>query len=128
MSLIKGIHHTALKCCSKEEYENTIAFYRDVLGLEIVRTWEEGTMLHTGCGLIEIFNNAESQLEQGVVRHFALATDDVDACVEAVTKAGYEVFMGPKDITIPSDPPFPARIAFCRGPIGEEIEFFREKR
>ena len=53
-------------------------------------------------------------------------TDDVDACVEAVKKAGYEVFIEPKNIEIASMPVFPARIAFCRGPLGEEIEFFQE--
>ncbi len=126
MSLIKGIHHIALKCCDKEEYEKTITFYGDVLGLELARSWDSGTMFNTGTGLLEIFNNGESQLEQGVVRHFALATDDVDSCVEAVSNAGYEVFMEPKDISIPSEPAYPARIAFCYGPMGEEIEFFQE--
>lgn len=53
-------------------------------------------------------------------------TDDVDACVDAVKKAGYEVFIEPKNIEIASIPVFPARIAFCRGPLGEEIEFFQE--
>ncbi len=53
-------------------------------------------------------------------------TDDVDACVDAVKKAGYEVFIEPKNIEIASMPVFPARIAFCRGPLGEEIEFFQE--
>lgn len=127
MPLIKGIHHVSLKCCSREEYEKTVAFYRDVLGLETARSWETGTMLCTGSGLVEIFNNADSQLPQGTVRHFALNTDDADACAAAVSEAGYEVFVGPKDVLIPSDPAFPARVAFCRGPIGEEIEFFQEK-
>ena len=58
---------------------------------------------------------------------YILVTEDVDACVTAVRKAGYEVFVEPKDIEIQSDPKFPARIAFCRGPLGEEIEFFCEK-
>ena len=53
-------------------------------------------------------------------------TDDVDACVDAVKKAGYEVFIEPKNIEIASMPVFPARIAFCRGLLGEEIEFFQE--
>ena len=47
--------------------------------------------------------------------------------VRNLRKAGYEVFVEPKDIEIQSDPKFPARIAFCRGPLGEEIEFFCEK-
>ena len=64
---------------------------------------------------------------KGVIRHFAFATDDVDACVEVVKAAGYEVFIEPKDIEIASTPVFPARIAFCKGPLGEEIELFEEK-
>ena len=80
-----------------------------------------------GAGLIEVFNNAEAPLPQGTIRHFALATDDVGACVKAVRDAGYEVFIEPKDIEIQSSPVFPARIAFCKGPLGEEIEFFQEK-
>ena len=126
MSFVKGIHHVCLKCSSEKEYEEVIRFYRDVLGLPVARTWAEGIMFETGSGLIEIFNNAESPLPQGTIRHFALATDDVDACVKAVSDAGYEVFIGPKDIEIPSNPVFPARIAFCKGPLGEEIEFFRD--
>ena len=84
-------------------------------------------MFHTGAGLMEIFNDAECPLEQGTIRHFALETDDVDACVAKVKAAGYEVFIEPNDIVIASVPEFPARIAFCRDPVGEEIEFFQEK-
>ena len=46
--------------------------------------------------------------------------------MEAVKAAGYEVFIEPKDIEIASIPAFPARIAFCKGPLGEEIELFEE--
>lgn len=128
MSLISGIHHVAFKCRNEEEYKETIHFYKDVLGLTVVRSWETGTMLDTGEGLIEIFNNGEDPKEQGVIRHFALETEDVESCVRVVREAGYEVFIEPKDIVIASEPPFPARIAFCRGPLQEEIEFFQEKK
>ena len=127
MSLVKGIHHVCLKGSNEKEYEEVIHFYRDVLGLSVARTWAEGIMFETGAGLIEVFNNATEFLPQGTIRHFALATDDVDVCVKAVRAAGYEVFIEPKDIKIPSSPAFPARIAFCKGPLGEEIEFFQEK-
>ena len=40
MSLIKGIHHVALKCCGKEEFEKTKQFYGEVLGLPVA---EAGT-------------------------------------------------------------------------------------
>lgn len=84
-------------------------------------------MFDTEAGLIEIFANATETLDKGIIRHFAFAVEDVDACAKAVTEAGYQVFMGPKDIAIPSEPPFPARMAFCYGPLGEEIEFFCER-
>lgn len=127
MALITGVHHIAMKCCNQEEYEKTLKFYTETLGLPVARVWDGGIMLDTGSGLLEIFTNGETPLPQGAIRHFALATGDVDACVAAVEKDGYKVFMGPKDITIPATPVFPARIAFCIGPLGEEIEFFCEK-
>ena len=129
--MIKGVHHIALKCMGVEAFEKTVQFYRDVLGLRVVRSWGEGEgsgiMLTTGDAMLEIFASGTDLPGQGAIRHFALATDDVDACVRAVEAAGYEVFIQPKDIVIASTPEFPARIAFCHGPVGEEIEFFQER-
>ena len=133
MSKIKitGIHHLALKCQGVDEFEKTVHFYRDILGLPVARTWGEGEnagiMLDTGAGLLEIFANAADKLSAGAIRHMALAAEDVDACVEAVRAAGYTITMEPTDICIASEPPYPARIAFCIGPVGEELEFFHVK-
>ncbi len=127
--MIKGVHHIALKCHGIESFNKTIEFYRDVLGLQVVRTWgagnDSGIMLTTGDAMLEIFANVDDEPIGGAIRHFALATDDVDECVRAVEAAGYEVFIRPKDIVIASVPAYPARIAFCRGPVNEEIEFFK---
>ena len=130
MKLTKGVHHIALKCKGIENFEETIRFYRDLLGMDVVRSWgeglETGIMLDIGGGsVMEIFANADSKLEQGAIRHFALATDDVDACVKACADAGYKVTVEPADINIGGI--FPARIAFVIGPVGEEVEFFCEK-
>ena len=124
--MIKGIHHVSMKCSNQEEYEKTIHFYKDILGLSVARSWNAGIMLDTGSGLIEIFNDGEEELDKGVIRHFAFAVDDADRCIDTVRKAGYEVFVEPKDVVIVSNPPFPVRVAFCYGPLGEEIEFFEE--
>ena len=128
---ITGIHHLALKCQGIDEFNKTVHFYRDILCLPVARSWGEGEgqgiMLDTGAGLLEIFANASDLLGMGAIRHFALATEDVDACIDAVRSAGYTVTMEPTDICIGSVPPYPARIAFCIGPIGEEIEFFHVK-
>lgn len=125
---VTGIHHIALKCCGVEEFEKTVHFYRDILGLPVARTWGVGAqaavMLDTGAGLFEIFANGTDRLSAGALRHIALDVVDTDACIEAVRAAGYTVTEEPHDICIPSNPPYPARIAFCIGPVGEEVEFF----
>lgn len=125
--MIRGVHHIALKCTSSEQYRKAKDFYTGILGLSVKREWDGGIMIDTGAGLMEIFETGGDERGQGVIRHFALTTDNVDEMVEKVTAAGYTVFTGPSDIVIQSDPPFPARMAFCWGPLGEEIEFFQEK-
>ena len=130
--LICGIHHVSLKCNTQTEFEKAVKFYHQTLGMEIVRTWGKdntaGIMLNAGSsGLLEIFANGTNHPGQGAVRHFALATKSVDECVKAVQDAGYSLIVNPKEIQIQSDPLFPARIAFCIGPVGEEIEFFQER-
>ena len=84
-------------------------------------------MFHKFFRLIELFNNVEDRLPQGTIRHFALATDDVDALAKRIEEAGYPITDPCHDVTIPSEPPFDIRIAFCIGPVGEEIELFEER-
>ena len=125
--MITGIHHVSLKCGTTKEFEKAKDFYLDVLGFAPVREWPEGIMIDSGNGLLEIFSNGPGVKSKGAVRHIAFAADDVDGVIEKVKAAGYEVFIEPNDIVIRSDPPFPARMAFCYGPLGEELEFFQEK-
>ena len=125
----KGIHHVALKAKGYAAFEKMISFYHELLEMPVVRTWGEGdnsaAMLDTGNGgMLEIFANAPDELGMGALRHIAFEVEDPDACIERVRAAGYIVTMEPKDIEIPSMPPYPARIAFCIGPVGEEVEFF----
>ena len=130
--MIKGIHHVSFKC-NGEQLRRVITFYSDTLGIPIIRRWGPdsdnpiGVMFDTGNGIIEVFSNAESDLPQGVIRHFALDVTDVDELADRIEKAGYEVFVKPKNIYIPAENPLEARIAFCYGPLGEEIELFCEK-
>lgn len=127
--LIKGTHHIALKPAGRENLQETIHFYCDLLGLETVRRWVDGTgiMLWTGNSILEINEGGGERLPQGSIRHFALATDDVDECVRIVREAGYSITVEPKDVSLPTDDaPYPIRVAFCIGPVGEEIEFFQE--
>ena len=124
--MIKGIHHISMKCLP-EELHKVKDFYISVLGMSIIREWSEGIMFDTGNGLIEIFTNADGMHCLGVIRHFALLTDNVDDAVNKVKAAGYEVFVEPNDKVIPSNPEYPIRMAFCFGPLGEQIEFFCER-
>ncbi len=125
--MIKGIHHISMKCKTNEDLEKAKNFYLDLLGFSLVREWSEGIMIDSGNGLIEIFCNGAGVRETGAIRHVAFSADDVDSVVEKVRAAGYEVFKEPNDIEIPSEPVFRARMAFCFGPLGEQIEFFQEK-
>ena len=124
---VTGIHHVAIKACGVEDYNKTIDFYHNILGMPIFRQWgeelESGALVDTGAGMIEIFANGEDYPGQGSMRHIAFEVDDVDSYTEAARKAGYKITMEPNDIVIAGD--YPARIAFCIGPVGEEVEFFK---
>lgn len=124
--MIKGLHHISMKCATKEEFEKAKSFYLDLLGFSIVRQWPQGIMIDLGNTRLEIFCNGNGVKDLGAIRHMAFATDDVEEIVAKVKDAGYEVFIEPKDIVIDSEPEFHARMAFCFGPLGEQIEFFKE--
>ena len=121
------MHHISMKCSTKEEFEKTKDVYLNTLGFPVKRTWPEGIMIDTGSGLLEIFCNGAGIKAKGAIRHIAFSTDDVDGIIAKVRAAGYEVLIEPNDIVIRSEPELHARMAFCYGPLGEEIEFFQEQ-
>ena len=116
-----------MKCGNAEDMRKVKEFYISLLGLRIIREWSDGIMIDTGNGFIEIFSNAEGEHRLGSIRHIALLTDDVDEIVDRVKSGGYEVIVEPNDKVIESNPPYYIRMAFCFGPLGEQIEFFCEK-
>lgn len=122
--VVRALHHVSMKCKDKNLFEKAVSFYTEILGFKIKRRWAEGVMLVSGTAAIEIFCNGDGIAELGAIRHFALATDCVDELAAKVEKAGYEVFIKPKDIVIPSEPEFHAHIAFFYGPLGEQVELF----
>ena len=125
---ITGIHHVSMRCSDSDRFAKAVRFYTDILKLPVYRQWENGILLDTGNGLIEIFNNNEGIEEIGAVRHFALAAENVDDLAERIQAEGYEVFIKPKDIVLSCVPEVHARIAFCRGELNEEIELFDQKQ
>ena len=125
----RGLHHVSLKACGEEQFRQVLAFYRDVLGCPLVRAWGEGTlsgaMLDLGGALLEVTASGAPGLEKGVFGHIAFAAEDVDAVTQRVHRAGFEVFMEPSDRNLGGV--WPVRVAFCRGPAGEDVEFFQER-
>ena len=126
--MINGVHHISLKCGNRDDYERAKDFYLDLLGFSVKREWPGGIMIDCGNALLEIFCNGAGIKAKGALRHIAFGTDDVDGVAAKVKEAGYQVFIEPNDIIIRSEPAVYARMAFCCGPLGEEIEFFQEKQ
>lgn len=130
--MIQGIHHVSMKCSNAEEYAAVRAFYTELLRIPVLTEWETGILLDTGAGItgagiVEIFQyETAEKLGQGVIRHFAFAVKDVEACVAAVRAGGYPILIEPKTVAIGGNAAFSAKIAFCKGALGEEIEFFQQ--
>ena len=100
--MIQGIHHVSMKCSNAEEYAAVRAFYTELLRIPVLTEWEMGILLDAG------------------------AVKDVEACVAAVRAGGYPILVEPKTVAIGGNPAFSAKIAFCKGALGEEIEFFQQ--
>lgn len=132
MSITSGFHHVAIRA---RDFDSSVRFYTQALGFTSKITWGESPkraiMLDAGAGdYLEIFERPNQGPapagEEPIILHFALRTDDTDAAIAKARAAGAEVTIEPKAITIPSSPqPTPVRLAFCKGPDGEVIEFFQ---
>jgi len=123
-----GFHHVALKA---KDFDRSVRFYVQALGFREKLRWGEGdgraVMLDTGDGsCLEIFAGGKGDAPEGNLLHFALSTTNCDAAIERARAAGAPVTMEPQDVDIPSRPPVRVRLAFCKGPDGEAIEFFQE--
>ena len=82
------------------DYERSLAFYRDGLGLEIIRSWDEGpggrgTLFRAADGAIEVFASVSlpSANPQGVWVYLEVA--DVDACFEQAMSQGLPILLKP---------------------------------
>lgn len=129
MGLVKGIHHVSIRTA---DFERSVSFYTDGLGMSIVLRWGEGdgraVMLDAGNNsYIELFAGGnEDPSPDELLLHLALRTDDVDATLAAAVQAGALSTIEPEDVVIPGTPSEAAvRIAFCTGPDNEVIEFIQ---
>lgn len=127
---VSGFHHVAIR---SHDFDRSLAFYREVFGFEPAVAWGEkgsrAVMLAVGSGgHLEVFERPdESWDSEAAVLHIALAVDDCDAATELARKAGATVTVEPKDVDLPSTPPYAVRIAFFKGPDDEIVELFQER-
>ncbi|MCL2300613.1 MAG: VOC family protein [Firmicutes bacterium] len=123
-----GSHHIAI---SAADFDRTIEFYTEGLGMRPVARWGEGggraALLDIGDGThMEIFAGGSADAQRGEkFVHFAIRTTDPDAAFGAAIAAGAKEKMPPTTLDIPADPPLPVRIAFVFAPGGEVLEFFQ---
>ena len=61
------------------------------------------------------------------IHHISMKCGTTEELAAKVKAAGYEIFIEPNNKEIPSNPPYPIRMAFCYGPPGEQVEFFMER-
>jgi catechol 2,3-dioxygenase-like lactoylglutathione lyase family enzyme len=125
---INGVHHIALYP-NEANLEKVISFYRDVMGFPVVRMWADGKNAMLSCGdnsVMEIVCHPELDNApiDGAFNHLAFATNDVEEYLEKVRALGYEVTMEPTKLTLGEG--YDVLVAFFRGPIGEQIELFKE--
>lgn len=123
--MVKGFAHIALYT---DCFEETIGFYQRAFDAKLMGTFEVGTRgcwLDIGGDILEVFEGGENA--DGHFKHFAVACDDVDALYAKALSCGAAPHTEPKDIELPLDEPLAARIAFVKGPNGEQIELFDVK-
>ena len=126
-----SVHHIAFAVSA---FDKSKKFYTEGLGFTVHAEWLEGEdtracLLDIGNGsCFELFSNGSSAPQQNEkVVHVALSTSDPDAAYNAALAAGATTHMEPTDLTIPSSPAMPVRIAFVKGLDGELLEFFKAR-
>ena len=124
-----GCHHIAVQT---QDYEASVAFYTDVMGMSEVVEFSAGgrriTLLDIGDGShLELFEplpgaKPSGDVEGNVVFHFALTTSDIEAALERVRAAGMEITVELKTVDLGA---LNVSLAFFKGPGGEVVEFFQ---
>jgi predicted enzyme related to lactoylglutathione lyase len=75
------------------DYGGSVAFYRDVVGLAILREWATGTVFFLGGGLLELSRSGDPVTDDKI--SLWLQVRDVDAEFDRLAAAGVEVVEPP---------------------------------
>ena len=141
--MITGIHHTAI---STGDFERALAFYRDLLGFEMVSelNWPAGVeladtitglegsaarsvMLRASNTSIELFEFSSPTPRPGDpkrpvcdhgITHIGLEVDDIDAEYERLKAAGMTFHCPPQDLGA-------SRVTYGRDPDGNVLELWQ---
>ena len=92
------------------DYERSVAFYRDVVGLHTFREWATGTVFFLGGGLLEISRSADPVNDDKL--SLWLQVRDLDSEFARLQAAGVTV------VEAPVDEPWGLREARLRDPDG----------
>ena len=134
---IQGLHHVAIAAADIETYERTVAFYQDVIGLPLVRTFSNPprriTMLDMGGTVLEIVSGVGVDA-CGPVFHLAFqveSPEEVDGMVARCVEAGCTLHAAPSQMARQDESKaegvmYGFRNGFVIGPAGERLEFFCE--
>ena len=141
MGIVKTLHHINLRP-SREDYDKTIKFYCEDLGMKTVNSWQKdrgefisrNCYIDTGCGvLMEVCETAVENKKAGPIQHFALAVDDCNAVMTQLKEKGYVVAnskgQASETLTIDvavGDPVIKCRTGFVLSPSGELVEFVQD--
>ena len=134
--IIKGLGYAHMAIAAKD-FDKSMAFYK-ALGMKVYTQWGEGdsriALLDTGNGdLIELFakpdlntDKAATPADGNPFLHFAFSAQNVDEAYRIALEAGATPLKPPAEVPLPSSPlRLTLRIAFVKGPSGEELEFFK---
>ncbi len=134
--IIKGLGYAHVAIAAKD-FEKSLAFYR-ALGLRIYTQWGQKTadsdtriaLLDMGDGsLVELFAKPGMDVEETSASpylHFAFSAQNVDEAYRIALEAGATPLKPPVEMPLDSNPlRMTLRVAFVKGPSGEELEFFK---
>ncbi len=129
--IIKGLGYAHIAVAAKD-FDKSLAFY-EALGCRVYTRWREGdgriALLDMGDGsLLELF--AKPTLDgDGATSpflHFAFSAQNVDEAYRRALEAGATPLKPPTEMPLDSHPlRLTLRVAFVKGPSGEELEFFK---
>ena len=125
MELFHGLGHIAIYT---KDIETSIAFYTKIGGTVLDRCEKPGkrlALVNFGGVTLELLQFESGMAErEGVISHFAVAVEDVDAAAAALEQLGLDTFESPQTVHMPTT--FGGLDnRFFRGPDGERIELLK---